>query len=368
MSVIIITVLSISFDERTEVSGSGHVSLRSLEICAGGGGQALGLEQAGFEHVMLIERNPNACATLRTNRPNWNVLQTDLCDFHPEAYPELSEIDLLAGGVPCTPYTVAGHQLGEQDDRDLFPEVIRLVKILAPRAIMIENVDNLLRRQAFSPVRERIKEELTSLGYGFGWRLLNAQDFGVPQRRLRSVLVAMRPECYAHFRWPVTTGAAQTVGQVLWNSMASRGWSQASEWAARADEIAPTIVGGSEKRGGGDLGPDRAKSIWCRLGVNGNSIGDDVPSSDFVMRDGVGRKGREGLPKLTVSQVALLQGFPEDWEFVGGKTASYRQVGNAFPPPVAAAVGKEIATALRTASGSVSPPRQAPSPAQAPLF
>ncbi|GLW98201.1 cytosine-specific methyltransferase [Microtetraspora sp. NBRC 16547] len=326
-----------------------HTSLRSLEICAGGGGQALGLEQAGFEHVMLIERNPNACATLKANRPDWNVLEMDLRAFHPEGYPEVSGIDLLAGGVPCTPYTVAGHQIGEEDDRDLFPEVIRLAEALSPRAIMIENVDNLLRKQGFSAVRERVVKELVSLDYVVEWRLLDAQNFGVPQRRVRSVLVALRPEHHVRFCWPVPTPATQTVGQVLRDSMASRGWPEADKWAARADETAPTIVGGSEKRGGGDLGPDRAKSIWCRLGVNGSSIEDEVPGPEFVMRDGVGRKGREGLPKLTTPQVALLQGFPADWKFVGKKTARYRQVGNAFPPPVAAAVGREIAAALRPA-------------------
>jgi DNA (cytosine-5)-methyltransferase 1 len=324
--------------------------LRSIEICAGGGGQALGLEQAGFEHVLLIERNPAACATLRVNRPRWSVLETDLRVFRPEACAELPRIDLLAGGVPCTPYTVAGLQLGDRDDRDLFPEVMRLAEVLLPRAIMIENVANLLRKRDFEAVMERVRKELKRLGYAVQWNLLDAQDFGVSQRRVRSVLVALRPKYEKYFRWPVGHRESRTVGQLLRDSMASRGWPEAGQWAAAANKVAPTIVGGSERRGGGDLGPTGAKRAWCCLGVNGNSIGDDVPGPEFVMRYGVGKNGWEGLPMLTVPQVALLQGFPPEWQFVGGKTARYRQVGNAFPPPVAAAVANQIAIALRMGS------------------
>lgn len=321
--------------------------LRSLEICAGGGGQALGLEQAGFEHVMLIERNPAACATLRANRPTWRVLETDLREFHPHEYSDIGELDLLAGGVPCTPYTVAGLQRGDRDDRDLFPEVTRLAEALRPRAIMIENVANLLRKRDFLTVQARVQESLSRLGYAVEWEVLDAQYFGVPQRRERSILIALRPEYKEHFRWPRGYRAHLTVGEVLRDSMASRGWPEADRWAARANEIAPTIVGGSDRRGGGDLGPTGAKKVWRRLGVNGNSIGDEVPGPDFVMKDGVGKNGWDGLPMLTVPQVALLQGFPPDWKFIGRKTARYRQVGNAFPPPVAAAVGKQLAAALR---------------------
>ncbi|GGO64370.1 cytosine-specific methyltransferase [Nonomuraea cavernae] len=331
------------------MSRSSLTPLRSMEICAGGGGQALGLERAGFEHALLIERNPAACATLRTNRPSWHVLEEDLREFRPEASSDLWELDLLAGGVPCTPFTIAGLQRGDQDDRDLFPEVTRLAEALLPRAIMIENVANLLQRE-FEVVHERVRKELDRLGYRVEWKLLDAQNFGVPQRRVRSILVALRPENHKHFQWPIGFSKGQTVGQVLLDSMASRGWPQADEWAAGANEIAPTVVGGSERRGGGDLGPTRTKRIWRRLGVNGNSIGNEVPGPDFVMRDGVGQNGWEGLPMLTVPQVALLQGFPPEWEFIGRKTARYRQVGNAFPPPVAAAVAEQIAAALRAAS------------------
>ena len=113
--------------------------------------------------------------------------------------------------------------------------------------------------------------------------------------------------------------------------MAANNWHDAKRWAEGAQAIAPTIVGGSKKHGGPDLGPSRARKAWAQLGVNGGTIAETAPESDFV-----------GVPKLTVRMVARIQGFPDDWHFTGRKTAAYRQVGNAFPPPVAQAVGTSI--------------------------
>ena len=117
------------------------MSLRSIEICAGAGGQALGLERAGFEHVSLVEIEAPACQTLRINRKHWHVTQGDICHYSAEQW---QGIELLAGGVPCPPFSKAGKQLGAQDDRDLFPEALRLVSECKPQAVMLENVRGLL--------------------------------------------------------------------------------------------------------------------------------------------------------------------------------------------------------------------------------
>ena len=303
-------------------------TLTSIEICAGAGGQALGLDMAGFGHECLVEIDRDACATLRINRPSWKVLHEDLREFDGRPY---KGIDLLAGGVPCPPFSVASKQLGESDERNLFPEAIRLVDETRPRAVMLENVRGILDA-VFEDYRLHIANQLTALGYVTDWKLLNASDYGVPQLRPRVVFVALRKELANHFSWPIpSVMPPPTVGETLRDLMAELGWEGATAWAERASEIAPTLVGGSKKHGGPDLGPTRARKAWESLFVDGRGLADAAPARGFL-----------GMPRLTVRMAARIQGFPDDWRLVGGKTSTYRQVGNAFPPPVAKAVGLNI--------------------------
>jgi DNA (cytosine-5)-methyltransferase 1 len=304
----------------------------SIEICAGAGGQALGLEQAGFNHVALLEIDKHACATLRKNRPSWNVIEGDVKSFSAKQF---YGVDLLAGGVPCPPFSVAGRQLGNNDDRDLFPEALRLIEECSPKAVMLENVRGLFDPK-FDDYRNFIKTFIEHMGYQCFWKLLNAAHFGVPQQRPRAILVAIKREFAKHFAWPLGILAPiSTVGQTLYKEMASNGWEGAEEWSLRASSVAPTLVGGSKKHGGADLGPTRARMAWTKLGVDGTGLADSPPLKNFI-----------GSPKLTVKMAALIQGFPVGWEFVGKKTPAYRQVGNAFPPPVAKAIGGAIKKAL----------------------
>lgn len=306
--------------------------LTSLEICAGGGGQALGLEQAGFAHKALVEIEGPACVTLRRNRPHWNVYEEDLHEFDASSW---QGVDLLSGGVPCPPFSKAGKQLGREDERDLFPQALRLVEECQPRAVMLENVRGLLD-PVFAEYRTKISARLRKLGYTPEWRLLNASDFGVPQLRPRVVMVAIKKEWASNFAWPTPLcQRPDTVGEALFDLMKLRGWHGAQSWKSNANTIAPTIVGGSKKHGGPDLGPTRSKQAWAKLGVDGSNIAALEPDVDF-----------EGMPRLTVRMVARLQGFPDDWLFHGAKTVSYRQVGNAFPAPVACAVGRQIHACL----------------------
>jgi len=315
-------------------------SFTSVEICAGAGGQALGLEHAGFSHAACVELDTSAVETLRLNREDeWNIIEADVRSW---SYAGTEAVDLLAGGVPCPPYSIAGQQLGADDERDLIPEVLRLAREIGPRALMIENVRGLLSAK-FESYRTEILEELALLGYVGEWRLLQASDYGVPQLRPRSILVALRPSDLVHFEWPEpVAGVPPTVGEVLLPMMSECGWRGARAWAKNADSIAPTLVGGSKKHGGADLGPTRAKRQWAELGVNGLSLADAPPEKTF-----------KGSPRLTIEMTAALQGFPSDWIFAGRKTARYRQVGNAFPPPVAAAVGRCIVAAFSTADSTL---------------
>jgi DNA (cytosine-5)-methyltransferase 1 len=307
--------------------------LTVLELCAGAGGQALGLEQAGYQHAALLEIDKHACNTLRLNRPHWNVIEGDLRAFDGRQF---RGVDLVAAGLPCPPFSIAGKQLGEEDERNLFPSAIRVISQVKPRAVMIENVRGILDA-VFDDYRNGIAKQLRRLGYKTEWQLVNASDFGVPQLRPRVVFVAVRADLHADFSRPAQDFClAPTVGQVLFEMISANGWKGADAWRDRANEIAPTIVGGSLKHGGPDLGPTRAKKAWASLGVDGHGIADRPPDKNFI-----------GMPKLTVPMVARLQGFPAHWQFVGGKTAAYRQVGNAFPPPVARAVAKGIHRSLQ---------------------
>jgi DNA (cytosine-5)-methyltransferase 1 len=207
---------------------------------------------------------------------------------------------------------------------------------------------------------------LEAMGYRIlGWEVLEARDYGVPQLRPRSILVAMREPDASHFRPPRGVKHEVTVAEALDSSMQQRFLASMRpdamdyylKWKNRAEErgtVAPTLVGGSKKHGGADLGPTRAKRAWAELGVDAHGVADALGETKNEDRDLFGERG----PKLTVAQAALIQGFPADWEFKGRKTAAYRQVGNAFPPPVAQAVGESVIAALRAADAGAAAPAE----------
>ncbi|WP_037635577.1 DNA cytosine methyltransferase [Streptomyces katrae] len=389
--------------------GASERTLTSIEICAGAGGQAIGLHQAGFSHLALVEIDQYAAATLRRNiahRDGWefereycDIIHKDVNEFKPLSELEKPvgylggplkerDLDLLAGGVPCPPFSHAGKQLGKDDERDLFPRMLELVDELKPKAVMIENVRG-IKDDKFQDYRDWVvarleggvaKDPQTGEKVEYkgdyrvcGWEVLEASDFGVPQLRPRAILVAIRTDVLgdAEFEWPEPKPGAFTVRAALGTSMRARfkpfvdkggvlgakAQEALERWEGKPDGIAPTLVGGSKKHGGADLGPSRAKAAWKLFGVNALGVAnspDEVEDKKSWERDLL----REEGPMLTVTQAAIIQGFPEEWDFAGdkktekplpGKTAQYRQVGNAFPPPVAHAVGESIAKVLRAA-------------------
>lgn len=249
-------------------------TLSTLELCAGGGGAALGLEHAKFNPVALIETDPHACATLRLNRPYWNVIQADIRRFESGYW---RGVDLLSGGLPCPPFSIAGKQLGPDDERDLFPAMLRIVKDVAPRAVLIENVRGILTDR-FAWYRKRIDAALDKEGFDTHWTGFNASQFGVPQQRFRAFLVALRRGHTKPLKWPIATKAtAPTVGEAIGDLMAQREWQGIDNWIRKAAAPAPTIVGGSHKHGGPDLGPTRARREWAQLGVDGLGLAAEAP-------------------------------------------------------------------------------------------
>ncbi|MGW7076513.1 DNA cytosine methyltransferase [Streptomyces sp. NPDC054871] len=319
--------------------------MRFVDVCSGGGGLALGLSQAGFEPVLLLDDKPVACETLRMNRQRWNVLRSDLLDFDPVDSQETYDVDLLSAGLPRVKSSATAKRVETGLELRLLKAAVYLAHAVQPRALLIENVPGLVDDEAFDEVRTFIQGELKHLGYGFHWFILNAADFGVPQDRKQGVLVALKQEFFDSFQQPAPTVTDHvSAGEALLASMSTRGWADAEAWAHQADQVAPTLVGGSENRGGADLGLTGTKKAWARMGINGGALADEVPGPD-----GVQESDTSGSPlkKITVEQAAILQSFPPDWRFAGKKTARYRQIGHASPPPVGQALGLAVAEALR---------------------
>jgi DNA (cytosine-5)-methyltransferase 1 len=317
-----------------------------VDLCSGAGGLASGLESAGFSPVLLLDNKRQPCETLMANRPHWNVVCEDLVQFLPDEYPETLDVDLLSAGLPRVKASAAVGRPDSDQELRLLTATIYLVHSIQPRALLLENLPSLVESPAYAAIRNFVQAELAHLGYRYQWFVLNAADFGVPQERRQGILVALKEPWFHAFTPPrPTVDKHVPVGRALRRSMAARGWRDADIWAAQALAVAPTLVGGSENRGGADLGPSGTKRAWARMGVNAGALADEVPGPDYVWPRS---DDPSQMPKITVDQAALLQAFPPEWQVTGRKTARYRQIGHATPPPVGRALGGAIATALRS--------------------
>jgi DNA (cytosine-5)-methyltransferase 1 len=310
--------------------------LTSLELCAGAGGEAIGLHAAGFEPLGVFEQDKYALETLQHNYPFGPLFAGDLREIDFEVY--RGKVDLLAGGVPCQPFSNLGDQRRDGDERDLFMDAVRIAAEVQPRAIMLENVLGFRRREGKLYIAEIISE-LRKAGYSAEIFQVAAKDYGLAQARPRVVLVAFQDSSLMRaFKMPPTFPQWNTtVGEAVRDLMGANGWNGVGEWARKADKIAPTLVGGSSRSGSQGFASKFQFDDWARIGIDGTKLATDAPAAN---------ESETLMPRLTIGMGARLQGFPDGWEFQGSSRQQRRQVANAFPPVVAAAVGLAIRQSL----------------------
>jgi DNA (cytosine-5)-methyltransferase 1 len=381
--------------------------MRSIELFAGAGGLALGVSQAGFTHDAVVERDRDACGTIRANNErgviDWPLFEADARSFVYTDYRE--DVDLLAGGPPCQPFSIGGKHKGFDDSRNMFPEAIRAVRDLKPKAILLENVKGLLRQSfakyfeyillqiAYPEVAHRPGEDWGShlsrleqhhtrgresgLSYRVVFRLLNSADHGVPQRRERVIIVAFRSDLKREWSFPESTHSGDAL---LWDKwVTGEYWERHGVPTARRPPAPPRI---RERLGQTGFGPSLKPWLTVRDGLAGLpdperdagtmpflnhrlvpgarsypghtgspldepsktlKAGDHgVPGGENMMAFGDGR-----VRYYTVRESARIQTFPDDYAFSGSWTESMRQLGNAVPVRLGRVVAEAIHARLR---------------------
>ncbi|EPC5163360.1 DNA (cytosine-5-)-methyltransferase, partial [Salmonella enterica] len=329
-----------------------------LELFAGAGGMALGLEKAGLRSVMLNEIDPHACKTLRKNRPQWNVIEGDVSKVDFSTY--RNTVDVLAGGFPCQAFSYAGKKLGFEDTRGtLFFEFARAVKEINPRVILAENVRGLLNHDDGRTL-DTIKNIIKDLGYSlFEPKVLKAIFYKVPQKRERLILVAVRNDLAddIDFKWPATYSRILTLKDALKQGdlydcdvPASEG----QQYPKRKKEILNMVPPGGYWR---DLPEDiqkeyMLKSYYLGGGKTGMArrLSWDEPSLTLTCAPAQKQTERchpEETRPLTVREYARIQTFPDEWIFEGSMTAKYKQIGNAVPVNLSMAIGGSIIQLLK---------------------
>lgn len=328
----------------------------TIELFAGAGGLALGVEKAGFNTIGLVEFDRDACDTLRKNRPNWNVIHDDIANISKLDLEEYfgikkGELSLLSGGAPCQSFSYAGKRLGLEDARGtLFYHYAVFLEKLQPKMFLFENVKGLLTHDG-GKTYKTILEIFENAGYEIQKSVLNAWDYGVAQKRERLMTVGIRKDLIDNikFEFPTAHEYKPVLRDVLQNVPQSVGVPY-GENKRKLFELVPP--GGYWK----DIDPSLAKaymkSCWemegGRTGIL-RKLSMDEPSLTVLTSPSQKQTERchpqEARP-FTVRENARCQSFPDEWEFCGNVMSQYKQVGNAVPVNLAFEVAKCIYTAL----------------------
>ena len=333
---------------------------KSIELFAGAGGLALGLEKAGFEHIALIEYDKYASESLRINRPKWNVLQEDISTLSNNNLAEIfglkvGELDLISGGFPCQSFSYAGKGGGLEDARGtLFFHYAEFIRKLKPKMFLAENVKGLTSHDK-GRTFQVITEVLISLGYRLHHKVLNAWEHDVAQKRERIFIIGVREDLEpVHFQFPLPLDYKPVLRDILSDVPLSPGMSYSDSkkkimdlippggsWVNLPEDLQKSYLGGSYHLGGGKRGIARRIS-W------------DEPSLTLTTSPAMKQTERchpEETRPFTVREYARIQSFPDEWEFYGSVIQQYKQIGNAVPVNMAYRVGSEIVYTLREING-----------------
>jgi DNA (cytosine-5)-methyltransferase 1 len=331
--------------------------LTCIDLFAGAGGTALGLENAGFKHLLLSEWDKAACETLRTNRPNWNVVEGDVSHVSFQKFS--GEVDLVEGGFPCQAFSYAGNKLGFEDTRGtLFYEFARAIKETMPKVAVGENVKGLLTHDGGRTLATMI-DVLSSInngegmGYKVSYKVLRSQYFDVPQKRERLIIVAIRDDIFTgDFYFPIENDYIVTLREAIGDRPKSAGSAyptrkaeimalvpEGGDWRDLPDEIQREYMAGSYHLGGGKTGMAR-RLAW------------DEPSLTLTCAPAQKQTERchpDETRPLNLAEYARIQTFPDDWVFPGSVSQTYKQIGNAVPVNLGFHIGKMVEKIIHSA-------------------
>ncbi len=325
------------------------MTLHSIDLFCGAGGLSLGLEAAGFESALGVDTNPDACATYQQAFPKSKVEQLPIDEIN---FRQWRGVDLVAGGPPCQPFSNGGLRLAAKDSRDMLPEFVRAVNESKPKAFILENVAGLLALRNHDYLNA-ILEQFDDAYEILPPRIVNAADYGVPQKRLRLVIIGVRG---GRVDFPAPThpiGMQVTSRSVLQANMPLDAPNPSKVVFAKVPDLRPSPYAGHLFNGGGRPinlnGP--APTILASAGGNKTHFVDEqnlVPSYHKHLYEG-GRPRRgvlDGGRRLTIKESALLQSFPKGMSFEGSRSSQYTQIGNAVPPRLAEVIAASIARIL----------------------
>lgn len=335
----------------------------SIELFAGCGGLALGLERAGFNHIMLNEIDKNACKTLRINRPKWNLIEGDIKNI---SFKEYYNLDLITGGFPCQSFSYAGKRMGLDDTRGtLFYEFARAINEVKPKIFLGENVKGLLKHDNGNTLKV-IRDIIESIGYTLVTTLVDASLYNVPQKRERLLLFGLRNDLFKNknfkFYLPESSGYISTLKDGLKSGKLystdcpkSEGYQYSKSkydvlklvppggyWKDLPLDIQKSYMGKSYYSGGGKTGIAR-RLTWNK------------PCLTLTCSPAQKQTERchpDETRPLTVREYARIQTFPDEWIFEGSLSSKYKQIGNAVPVNLAYYIGCSLRDTLKSLEGA----------------